>query len=155
MKKTIILIVLFLILGLRGYADESPAISEDELKAAFIFHFITFTEWDDNAPNYNVCIPNNESLRKAAQNVFKDKVVNNRKVVVTDIAPVCHVLVSDQAPLNKNTLTIGEINRGALLEFRLIKNKLRFAANVENIKKTNLKISSQLLKLAILENENL
>jgi len=48
-------------------------------------------------------------------------------------------------------LTIGSLARGALLEFRIVDNRLKFAIDPVRIKKSKLKISSQLLKLAILE----
>ena len=49
-------------------------------------------------------------------------------------------------------LTIGSLEKGALIEFRLVDNKMRFAVDLERMRKVKLKVSSQLLKLAILEN---
>jgi hypothetical protein len=73
--------------------------------------------------------------------------------VVVDRYDACHVLVDNymNMPFSDSTLTIGSLAKGALLEFRIIKNKLKFAVNMEKVKKCKLKISSQLLKLAILE----
>src|SRR5689334_17586217 len=91
-------------------------VSEDLLKAAFIYHFISFTEWNDNEPNYNVCIPDDKGLRDAAEQSLVGKTVNNRKIVVSDQDHGCHVLISDNASQADNTLTIGHLNRGALFE---------------------------------------
>ena len=41
-----------------------------------------------------------------------------------------------------------------MIEFRTVNNKLKFAANPDLIKKSKLKVSSQLLKLAILEEKS-
>jgi hypothetical protein len=150
--KKIIITALFLFISMPCWPDESSPVSENSLKAAFIYHFITFTEWNDNLPNYYVCIPNNEPLKKSAQDIFKGKLINGRNVIVSGQSQYCHVLVSEEPSSDPYTLTIGELNKGALLEFRRIGNKLKFAVNMENIKKTKLKISSQLLKLAILDN---
>jgi hypothetical protein len=156
MRRALITFLMVFVLSIKSFAQESSVVPEDSLKAAFIFHFITYTEWNDNSKEYNVCIPNNEPLKKAAQQSFKGKTVNNRKINVSDEAHYCHVLVSNDLPNNpEEVLTIGDLNRGALLEFRRINDKLKFAADMEHIKKTRLKISSQLLKLAILEDKNL
>jgi hypothetical protein len=134
--------------GAWGQSD----VSEEALKAAFIFHFINFTEWNDSLSEVYVCIPEDHALKDVVQQTLKGKVVNQRRVVVVNNAPICHVMVSNEITPNEAELTIGPLSKGALLEFRLINNKLRFAANIEKIKQSKIKISSQLLKLAILEN---
>jgi len=150
MKKTLIILLLMSIPA-RAYG-QSVAASEDDLKAAYIFHFINFTQWDDNREDYYVCVPDDEPLKEALETTLKDKVINNRNIVVLHQAEFCHVLVSDDPPYSKSMLTIGPLEKGALLEFRLIDNKLKFAIDLDRIRKSRLKISSQLLKLAILEN---
>jgi hypothetical protein len=125
--------------------------SENALKAAFIFHFISFTEWSDDQSDYNVCIPEDADLRETAQEAFKDKLINNRKIVVSSRFTGCHVLVSTYVPSTDTTLTIGQLDKGALFEFRLVDNKMKFAVDLSRIKNSKLKISSQLLKLAILD----
>lgn len=153
MKKVLIIICLFLVLSSAVVTAEVPSnISEDKLKAAFIYHFISFTDWNDNLPNYYVCIPDDESLRRVTGELLQGKIINNRPIMVVNNSQFCHVLVSNEVSASPDTLTIGNLDKGAILEFRLINNKLKFAANMDNIKKTHLKISSQLLKLAILEN---
>jgi hypothetical protein len=134
----------------RAYGQSSA--SEDAVKAAYIFHFINFTEWQDNSKDYYVCVPDDENLREELETSLEGKIINNRKVVVLNHGQLCHVLVSDQPVLSSDTLTIGPIDKGALLEFRVANNKLKFAANLQKIRESNLKISSQVLKLAVLEN---
>ena len=134
----------------RGVSGEST-VSENVLKAAFIYHFLNFIEWNDHLPNFNICIPQDRELRSAMEDSLKGKMVNQRNIVVFATSPVCHVVISDQVVPSENTLTIGPLKQGALLEFRLIDHKLKFAANVRKIKQSKIKISSQLLKLAILE----
>ncbi|MDE2223469.1 MAG: YfiR family protein [Candidatus Omnitrophica bacterium] len=128
-------------------------ISVDEVKAAFIFHFIDFTQWQDKEPVCYVCVPQDERLRRVSRQSLEGKVIDGRKILVVDRWDHCHVLVADQIPsMTDSVLTIGPINNGSLLEFKLIDHRLRFAVNIGKLKKTKLKISSQLLKLAILEN---
>ena len=149
MRKILIILSLLLITG-KIYGE--TIVRSDDIKAAFIFHFITFTQWDDDKANYYVCIPNDEGLKNVVQESLEDKVINNRSIVVMDkVFDGCHVIVADYAPASDTTLTIGRLERGAMLEFRVVNNKLKFAANPQKIKKSKLKVSSQLLKLAILE----
>ena len=146
-----ILIIVLLILFCPPVFAASTA-NEDSLKAAFIFHFINFTEWNDDQSTYFVCIPDDEALRETARQSFTGKTVNNRSISVVNRREGCHILVSDNAPEEDNTLTIGHLNKGALFEFRLIDNKMKFAVNLDGVKNSKLKISSQLLKLAIMGN---
>jgi hypothetical protein len=61
----IIFIFIFLMFMPRTYG-EAP-VAADFVKAAFIFHFLNFTQWDDNQGIYVVCIPDDPSLRDAAR----------------------------------------------------------------------------------------
>lgn len=147
MKK--ILIVLFLVTA--SVVRAQALVSEESLKAAFIFHFLGYIEWKDKRAQYYVCIPDDEALLASVAAAMKEKTVNDRGIVVTDKREGCHILVSDNVPAPDSVFTIGPLNKGALLEFRVVENKLKFAVSMANIKKSSLKISSQLLKLAIVE----
>lgn len=150
MKK--ILLILVMILCTHRALAQGEA-TEESVKAAFLFHFINYTEWssDDQNTPYYVCIPDDESLRDTARQVLQNKQVNNRDIVVASKTQGCHILVSESTPHMDETITVGSLNDGALFEFRIIENKLKFAVNLEKVKKSKLKISSQLLKLAILD----
>jgi hypothetical protein len=149
-----ILILIFLMLYVPAYSE--AVVSEEAVKAAFIFHFINYTEWNDNEPDYYVCIPEDTALRLTAEEMFEGKKVNNRNVQVVSRYKGCHILVSDSpAKSNDSMLTIGSLDKGAQFEFRIVANKLKFAANLDQIKKSKIKISSQLLKLAIVDEPSL
>jgi hypothetical protein len=146
MKK--LLIILLVLAANVSYAQ---SVGREDVESAFLFHFINYTEWNDSLPDYYVCIPQDAALREAAVVSLKGKIVNNRKIVVVDHSDHCHVLISDEIPASDSILTIGPLAKGALLEFRVVNNKVKFAANVRKIKESKIKISSQLLKLAILD----
>jgi len=148
--RKILIIFLLMTFCTRVFGDTEA--SEDAIKAAFIYHFISFTEWDDNDQNYYVCIPDDATLRETAREIFKGKSIKDHGIVVSNQSVGCHVLVSDNVPSTNSTMTIGPLSRGALFEFRLIDNKMKFAADFDKVKRFKFKISSQLLKLAILEN---
>jgi hypothetical protein len=145
MKKAIIVLIL---LG-SSFAYGAEIVSEESLKAAFIFNFLKFIEWDDASPAYNICIPEDENLRKKTMELLEGKILNNRQIEVVNRTDNCHVLVSDSFPTSNATLTIGPLDQGAMFEFMVVDNKLKFAINIDSIRKSKLKISSQLLKLAV------
>jgi len=145
------ILIIFLLMSFCTRAFGDTDVSEDAIKAAFIFHFIRFTQWSDTPQDYYVCIPDDGSLRETAREMYKDKLINDHKVVVSSETEGCHVLVSDNVPSTNTTMTIGPLTKGALFEFRLIDNKMKFAVNLRKAKLFKFKISSQLLKLAIWE----
>jgi hypothetical protein len=147
--KKILLFIFLVTLTTTAFAQSAR---REDVESAFLFHFISYTEWDDNQTEYFVCIPDNASLRQTAEQSLGGKVVNNRKIEVVDRTEGCHILVSENIPNGQTTtLTIGPLARGALIEFRQIGNKVKFAANMDKIKESKVKISSQVLKLAILD----
>lgn len=140
----------FLAAGTVAYAK--GVAPEESVKAGFILQFMNFIKWDDAGQEYFICIPNDDGLRKAVRESLEGAKIDDRKITVVERSDFCHIMVADPAPSSERTLTIGELNQGALLEFRVVNNKLKFAINAELVKHSKLKISSQLLKLAILEN---
>jgi hypothetical protein len=150
LMKKIVLFLLFMTIGARAFGED--IVAENTLKAAFVYHFIGYTQWGDNKPEYDVCIPDDEDLLKTTKELFKGKLIHGRDLVVVDRSEDCHVLISnDMQFANDTALTIGSLERGALLEFRQVNHKMKFAIDMERMKKVKLKMSSQLLKLAILE----
>ena len=145
MKKIIIILML---LGC-PFAYGNEIVSEESLEAAFIFNFLKFVEWNDDRATYDICIPEDENLRKVAAGLLEGKTLNSRQITVVNRTDTCHVLVSNTPPSPDTTLTIGSVDQGAMFEFMVIDNKLKFAININNIRKSKLKISSQLLKLAV------
>ena len=145
MKKVIII---FMLLGC-PFVYGNEIVSQESLEAAFIFNFLKFVDWQDSRPTYDICIPEDENLRKVATGLLQGKILNDRQVEVFNRTDNCHVLVSDISPSLDTTLTIGSLTQGAMFEFMVIDNKLKFAINIDSIKKSKLKISSQLLRLAV------
>jgi len=153
LRKFLIVFLVIMLGCFHAYAD--APVSENTLKAAFIYHFISFTQWHDDEPSYYVCIPDDEDLRETARDAFKGKTINNRRVIVVSRTPSCHILVSDGKPTSAKALTIGQLNKGALFEFRKINQKIKFAVNLDKVQKAQFKVSSQLLKLAIIDKDSL
>ena len=175
-KTSKLLFVLLAWCGLQGWPGsclEAQSATEQDLKAAFLYHFAQFVEWpsdafaDDNAPIV-VGVLGDDSFRKIVIQTVENKVVQGRRFEVrkwkrNETAQRCQILfigASENGALaetlqNMNTsgvLTIGETEgfakRGGMINFVLFENKLRFEINHKSAESAGLKISSKLLKLA-------
>ena len=150
-------------------AQDAP---EYQLKAAFLYNFAKFTQWPENAFKDSsaplvLCVLGEDPFGEAI-NLIKGRTVKARKLEVKRVKRVqdlesCHILfVSSSekkrlaeimgALTDSSILTVGEtdtfIKYGGIIKFIEVKNKVRFEINAEAMKHAELKISSQLLKLA-------
>jgi hypothetical protein len=145
---------------------------EYNLKAAFIYNFTKYIEW--NAPadenEFIIGIIGESSINDALAEIVKTETVDNKKIAIrqftkpADIS-LCHILFITRNcnfPLEdivgktsgKGTLIVSEKNgyaeHGAAINFVTVKQKLKFEANVKALNAAGLTASSQLLKLAII-----
>src|ERR1700722_4767446 len=122
MKK---LLIILMLLGC-PFVYGNEIVSQESLEAAFIFNFLKFVDWQDSRPTYEICIPDDENLRKVAAGLLQGKTLNDRQVEVVNRTGNCHVLVSNSPPGSDATLTIGSLDQGAMFEFIVVDNKLKF-----------------------------
>ena len=165
-KNVILLLVLICFAFSQSKAD---SLKEYQLKAAFIYNFIKFIEWPNQATfdTFNICLLGKDPFGKAID-ILKGKEVKGWKINVLRInslkeAENCQVVFI--SPLeatslkkilnflkNKPILTISEvagfIEKGGIINFIIIKNKIRFEINERASREAGLKISSKLLRLA-------
>lgn len=169
--------VLLLALGRSGSADERAA-REYQVKAAFLFHFAQFTEWPADAfprgdsPLVIAVVGRDDPFGGALERAVRGKVIGGHPIVVAhydspaNLGP-CHVLFvcDDQsdaldAVLQKAgsaTLTVADLDsfgdHGGLVRFFAEENKIRFEINLDALRRSRLKISAKLLKLARIVHE--
>jgi hypothetical protein len=169
--------VLLMALGRAGRADERSA-REFQVKAAFLFHFAQFVEWPADAfargdsPLVIGVVGRGDPFNGALERAVRDKKVADHPIVIAhyDSAAAmgpCHVLFvcDDQADsldaiLQKaggGTLTVGDLDsfteRSGLVRFFPEDNKVRFEINLEVLRRSRLRISAKLLKLAKITHE--
>jgi hypothetical protein len=141
--------------------------TEYELKAAFIYQIAKFVEWPSSVAPLRLCVLGGNPFGPALESI-RGKPVNGRRMEVslldTDAdTRECNMLFI-AAPAERNieriaaisrgsgVLTIGDTEgfaqRGAIVNFFLENGKVRFEINREASRRAGLKISSQLLKLA-------
>ena len=167
--------LLFIVTMCYGFANAMAQEREVEanLKAAFIYNFIKYIDW--NAPvddSFIIAVIGSSPVYSSLQEIAKDETVNGKKIIVLhfnspDDITHCNILfipASTQYSLSsilvrvgKGTLTISEepgyAEMGTAFNFVLVRDKLKFEANLNAIDAAGLKASSQLLKLAIIVNQ--
>lgn len=146
---------------------------EANLKAAFIYNFTTYIDWDstDIKDDFVIGVIGESPLIAPLTEIAKTNTVKNKKIVVEqfntpDEITFCNILfIAGNSPhsvqtilakANKGTLTVSEeagfAEQGTAFNFIVVNDKLKFEANVKSINAAGLKASSQLLKLAIIVN---
>lgn len=148
--------------------------SEAALKAAFIYNFGKFIEWPSSAFDkpeepFFICHMGNDRLGEALL-VLEKQSYNQRSIVVLSpktLAEVrqCHILYVDDpgsSPLGRgawkalgdaSVLTIssdsGAIEAGVCIAFVQQPGKLRWALNLDALRRARLKASAKLIEVAI------
>jgi len=174
--KIFVLILMFLISGISiGNAQNSPY--EKELKAAYLYQFLRFVQWDNNfeekiSDAYYITILGDEELVSYFDPILKKKVLGRNLVVksVKSIKDVelSHILyISSESFLNdgkipesiKNSgmLLVGETvnfsERNGIIGFYKKDGRIKFSINNGIAKESKIKISSKLLVLASIVEE--
>jgi hypothetical protein len=161
-------------LCVRADAPQSPATpSQAEIRAAFVFNFVKFTEWPmqayaDAGSPLTTCFLGADDVRAAFQTVSKGKALSGRFLeskAVKSAADMsnCQVLYVDspRSPVvidalksarQRDALAIGTSEDflvcGGMLRLQIENNRMRFDVNVGAIGRTKIKLSSKLLALA-------
>ena len=142
---------------------------EYQVKAAFIYNFIKFIDWQNQKDfkDFNICILGEDPFGKAID-ILEGKIVRGWRIKISRTNSVkatkeCQVVFissSERDSLKevlsffrgKPVLTISEVNgfieQGGIINFIIVNDKIRFEINERVAKESGLKISSKLLRLA-------
>lgn len=151
----------------------AKGMSESQVKGAFLYNFAKFVEWpaqafqDGNSPIV-IGITGGKPYWEAVEQITKGKMVNGRRLVckrAEDASGIkgCHIVLiaaSEKRQTNEvlekvkssPVLTVGEaegfMRSGGVIGFVVEDQKVGFEINAGAAKRKQLKMSSQLLKLA-------
>jgi hypothetical protein len=150
---------------------------EYQIKAVFLFNFIQFTAWPDDAfPNaaspIRIGILGQAPFGDALHAAVQGEKIGQRAVTIEQLASLedaagCHVVFVGQSEANRvpaiisalagrPVLTVGDVpdfaRRGGMINFYLDGPKVRFEINRAATLQSRLRLSSQLLGLARLVN---
>ena len=155
----------------------SPAHAEEPsgehiLKSLFLYHFTKFVEWPSSVLPHpqaplSICIIGELSFA-AAEHSIRSKSSNShpiifRQVTASDALTACHILFVEASDIttlrmirerlnNGPTLTVCNADNctehGFMIGLRLETGKIRLTLNLDALQRTELKASSQLIKLS-------
>jgi hypothetical protein len=154
-------------------AHAQAQVSEVSLKSAFLYKFIHYTDWPNQALGavadpIAICVIEQDELAEALEGAVSGRTSHERPVIVRRVADAdavggCHVLFVgslDPAQLEQvlarasaqPILTIGDTEgfarRGGMINFTRRGSRLGFEINRSSVRRAGLTLSSQLLKLA-------
>lgn len=161
-----------LLVLLPGMAAGASALGEYQVKAAFVYNFSKYVEWpaesfESNSTPIVVTVLGNVPSPGAFE-AIRGKTVKARKVELRTVrrledvqeTHVLFVCASEKEHLgrilefcrNRNVLSISDIEHfdqaGGAISFVTVDQKVRFHINLGAARRSGLRISSQLLKLA-------
>ena len=146
-----------------------PVAGEHEIKAAYLFQFGRYVEWPVQEPaGFVICVLGRDPFGAALDDIVKGKLISGRSVGTRRIGEPadvqdCHVIFvspseDDRLPAILNALrgssvlTVGDgtafTRQGGMVGFILTDRKVRFVVNLAAAEAAQLKLSSQLLRLA-------
>ena len=174
MNKTGIFSYCFLItalviaLAVTGHAAE---LGEYEIKSGMLYNFTLFIEFPeeslDKAKTLTVCIagdnPSNGSFFRLQGKPYKERTIMVRQIHDPGSIAGCNILFINgsevsqlpaylRAAQKRSVLTVSDIDHfaanGGIIGFIVQNRKVRFEINLDAAKQSNIRINSQLLKLA-------
>lgn len=150
---------------------QAPKPSQDEVEAVYLYDFARFVRWPPAGPgaNLELCVAAPASYSDALSRIVQGERVNGRAAVVHSIRrPAeeagCDILFIDRSmkdSLNglldesrgKPVLTVsdspGFLDRGGMIQFLLVNDRVRFAVNMFQATQSGISLSSELLKVAV------
>jgi hypothetical protein len=154
-------------------AAQSSRVTDDQVKAVFLFTFAQFVDWpaetfpDEHTP-FVIGILGDDPFGAYLDETTRGEKTGNRPLEVRryrkpEEIKLCHVLFISRSEKNrleqvitslkdKSILTVADVDGfvqlGGMIRFVTEKNKIRLIINVDAAKAVNLTISSKLLRLA-------
>jgi hypothetical protein len=167
--RRIVSLILFIFTSLVIFSQSVA--KEANLKAAFIYNFTKYIEWNNDAVSgdFVIGIIGNSSVSNSLLQIAKTQTAKNKRIVIrlyTNPEEIggCNILfiakdnsfslASILERTGRGVLTISEepgfASQGTILNFISSNGKLKFEANLKALYDAGLSASSQLLKLAII-----
>jgi hypothetical protein len=169
MRPSLVLSCLLAVTLLTPAAAVAQDLTASQLKAAFIYNFIKFTDWPAVAPAsdpFVICVIGDAAVAEALNAVTEGREITGRRIVAlaTRARPTgaCRVLYVSGASLDEAAraidglrdspvLTISDVagftQAGGMAQFLFDRGRLRFTIQAASVRRSGLKMSSKLLIL--------
>ena len=162
-----------LTLAIPSVSVSQAEISEYEVKAAYLFNFAKFVEWPPQAlardsTTFNICLLG-DPFEGALEKIVEGEVLDGRRLAVRHVrggedlqgCQILYVPASEaRAPRlfaglsRQPVLTVGEtdnfLSNGGIVRFVQVAGRIRFQINPGAAERASLKLSSKLLRLAMI-----
>ncbi len=152
-------------------APAQPAALERSVKAAFLYKFLGYTEFPANAfgdaaAPVVIGVVGSEEMAAELARIVAGRTVHNRPIVVkqfrdadnpgvhllfvagADCARAAGVLRQARPPMLLVTECGSGLQAGAIINFKIVEERVRFDVSLEAADKNNIKLSSRLLSVA-------
>ena len=145
-------------------------ITEQQVKAGFVYNFVRFIEWPDSAmaasQQLKICLLGRSDVTREMETVMQGKPANGHTIEVSyirgaDEVQGCEVVFVDASerrkvktglPAASGTLLIGDFDgfarQGGMINFVMQNNRISFDINLATAEHAGLKVSSRLLSVA-------
>jgi hypothetical protein len=168
-----VLLLAGLILPLRLDSAQSPRVAEYEIKAAFLYKLIRFTEWPAAEPKmtgetFVIGVLGADPFGSILDQMLEEELIDQKKVVakrftrVEDATDSHIVFIGSSTPPDlprilktlesHSVLSVSDIDnfarRGGIIALKNESNRIIFEINIDAAKRAKLTLSSQLLGLA-------
>ena len=169
MRKTVLLFFAVVLASTAGLAQEKPV---HEIHSQMMYNFIKYVQWPNETEGgeFVVGVMGDDEVLNTLKQWYDGKPKGSKKYVIKKItspgeAATCSVVYLGRSKSNqfeeiKNTisgkpvLTItngnGLAQKGSCINFKVIDGKLKFEMNQGTLTNSNLKVSRQLVSMAIL-----
>jgi hypothetical protein len=167
-----LLVALYLSAGPDSTIQAQNTSTEYRLKAAFVYQFPQFVEWPatswQGATGVQLCILQPNPFGRELEALVRGESLHGRPFVIREITGPdgvsgCHLLfIRGAAPAGgevlkaargSSVLTVGEderfLDEGGIIALRIVERRVRFEVSAAAAQKARLRISSQLLSLAL------
>jgi hypothetical protein len=156
---------------------QSQEAKDPDVKAAFMFNFMKFVEWPSGVlPSSGpiaACVMGNSAVAESLTDAVKGRLISGHQIAVSRVTldgplRTCHVLYLSGADARLthqiaqlltglSVFTLSDFERfavmGGVANFVVDNGRLRFAINVDAVRRARLQISSRMLALATIVND--
>ena len=167
LKAKMFLLLAAFVFGSFTYSPTGTEGNEYQIKAMFVFNFTKYVEWPEvkTTDVFTIGVIGESDIVEPLERIASQKKVGDKKIVIkiitTDVEDCCNIIIVTKSRLNKleqieklysgkGVLIISdESQRSAAINLVTRDNKIRFEVNQSLARNGGVKISSQLLSLAV------
>jgi YfiR/HmsC-like len=173
MMRRFLLLLVFISAPCMSVEAEEPHPTEYQVQAAYLYNFGKFVRWPANAAlrpgaPFTLCVLGKDPFQGALDSLVTGQTVGGSPVAVQRVADTkelgaCRLLYATRAESTRfktvldaarrlPVITVSDapdfLQRGGIIQFVIVNNRVRFAINLDAAREAHLQLSAELLKVA-------